>query len=49
MMLASADRDTFLTKKPPVIGLNVDSFSHQTAALGEAEIEVRRANGGIAL
>jgi hypothetical protein len=44
MMLTSADRDTFLTKKPPIIGLNMHSFSHYNAVFGGAEIEVRRAN-----
>jgi hypothetical protein len=49
MMLTSAERDTFFTKKPPTIGLNVHSFSHYNAVCGGAEIEVRRANRGIAL
>jgi hypothetical protein len=38
MMLTSADRDTFLTKKPPAMSLNVHSFSHYIAVCGGAEI-----------
>ena len=44
MMITSTDRDTFLTKKPPAIGLNVHSFFVYNAVFGGAEIEVRRAN-----